>query len=89
MKGEAVTGNDSLVNEGQMVSWADECDGLVDSLSVVTGLKDEIWEFDERSMTWERGGEPLVVVLLATEVPLELEYSSVKEFGCKENVDSN
>ena len=46
-----------------MVSWVDECDGLVDSLFVVTGLKDEIWEFDERSMTWERGGEPLVVVL--------------------------
>ena len=63
MEGEAVTGNDSLVNEGQMVSWVDECDGLVDSLFVVTGLKDEIWEFDERSMTWERGGEPLVVVL--------------------------
>ena len=63
MEGEVITGNDSLVNEGQMVSWADECDGLVDSLSVVIGLKDEIWEFDERSMTWERGGEPLVVVL--------------------------
>lgn len=46
MEGEAVTGNDSLVNEGQMVSWVDECDGLVDSLFVVTGLKDEIWEFD-------------------------------------------
>ena len=27
MEGEAVTGNDSLVNEGQMVSWVDECDG--------------------------------------------------------------
>ena len=69
MEGEAVTGNDSLVNEGQMVSWVDECDGLVDSLFVVIGLKDEIWEFDERSMTWERGGEPLVVVLWPQKFP--------------------
>ena len=69
MEGEAVTGNDSLVNEGQMVSWVDECDGLVDSLFVVTGLKDEIWEFDERSMTWERGGKPLVVVLWLQKFP--------------------
>ena len=69
MEGEVVTGNDSLVNEGQMVSWVDECDGLVDSLFVVTGLKDEIWEFDERSMTWERGGKPLVVVLWLQKFP--------------------
>ena len=81
MEGQAVIGNNSVVNEGHMVSYADECNGLVDSLSVVTGLEDE--------MTWERGGEPLVVVPLATIVPLEMEYSSVKELGCKENVDRN
>uniref|UniRef100_A0A7N2L369 Uncharacterized protein n=1 Tax=Quercus lobata TaxID=97700 RepID=A0A7N2L369_QUELO len=89
MEGQAVIGNNSVVNEGHMVSWADECNGLVDSLSVVTGSEDEMWEFDERSMTWERGGEPLVLVPLAVIVPLEMEYSSVKELGCKENVDSN
>ena len=31
---ETVTGNDSFINDGQMVSWAEDCDGLVDSLSI-------------------------------------------------------
>lgn len=39
MEGEAVSGNNSFVNEGLLVNWADECDGLVDSLSVVTGQR--------------------------------------------------
>ena len=34
-----------------------------------------MWDFDERLMTWECSGKPLVVVTLATEVPLELEGS--------------
>ena len=29
---ETVTGNDSFINDGQMVSWAEDCDGLVDSV---------------------------------------------------------
>ena len=89
MEGESVPGISSIINEGQRVSWANESDGLVDSLSVVLGLEDEIWEFDERLMTWERGGEPLVVVPLATEGPLDLESSPMKELGCKESVDNN
>ena len=89
MEGESVPGISSIINEGQRVSWANESDGLVDSLSVVLGLEDEIWEFDERLMTWERGGEPLVVVPLATEGPLDLESSPTKELGCKESVDNN
>ena len=40
-------------------------------------------------MTWERGGEPLVVVPLATKIPLEIECNTGMELGCKENVDSN
>ena len=40
-------------------------------------------------MTWEMCGKPLVVVPLATEVPLELEYNSEKAVGCQETVDSN
>ena len=89
MEGESVPGISSIINEGQRVSWANESDGLVDSLSVVLGLEDEIWEFDERLMTWERGGEPLVVVPLATKVPLDLESSPMKELGCKESVVNN
>ena len=86
---ETVTGNDSFIGEGQIVSWAEDCDGLVDSLSIVIKAEEETWEFDERSMTWECSGKPLVVVPLATKVPLELEYSSELGVGCKESVDSN
>ena len=86
---ETVTGNDSFISEGQIVSWAEHCDGLVDSLSIVIKAEEETWEFDERSMTWECSGKPLVVVPLATKVPLELEYSSELGVGCKELVDSN
>ena len=50
-----------------------------------------MWELDERSMTWECSGKPLVVVPLATEVPLESEYFSELGVGCKESkmVDNN
>ena len=33
------------------MSWAEDCDGLVDSLSIVIEAKEEIWDFDERLMT--------------------------------------
>ena len=87
--GEVVTGNNSIIKEGHIVSSVDECDKIVDSMFVATGSEDELWEFDERLMTWEKGGEPLVVFPLAIEVPLELEYNPVKEIGCKENIDSH
>ena len=89
MEGEFILGISYIVNEGQRVSWANEGEGLVDSLSMVSESENEIWEFDERLMTWERGGEPLVVVTLATEGPLELVSSPVKELGCKESVDNS
>ena len=72
-----------------MFSWAEDCDGLVDSLSIVNEAEEEMWDFNERSMTWDCSGKPLVVVPLATEVPLELECSSKLGVGCKESVDGN
>lgn len=48
MEGEFVPGISSIVNDGHRVSWADEGDGLVDSLFVVPWSEDEICEFDER-----------------------------------------
>ena len=55
---------------------------------MVPGLESEMWEFDERLRSCERGDEPLVVVPLATEGPLELVSSHVKEIGCKDSVDN-
>ena len=56
---------------------------------MVPGPENVMWEFDERLISWERGGEPLVVVPLATEGPLELVSSPIKEIGCKESVDNS
>ena len=55
---------------------------------MVLGSESEMWEFDERLRSCERGDEPLVVVLLATEGLLELVSSHVKEIGCKDSVDN-
>ena len=38
---EIGTDNDSFSNDGQMVSWAEDCDGLVDSLSIVNEAEEE------------------------------------------------
>ena len=86
---KTVTGNDSFINDGQMINWVEDCDGLVDSLSILNKVEEEIWDFDESLMTWECSGKPLVVAPLATEDPLELECSSELGVGCKESVDGN
>ena len=51
---------------------------LVESLIVVPGIESELWESDKRLRSYEGGDEPLVVVPLATEGPLELVSSHVK-----------
>ena len=55
---------------------------------MVPGPENVMWEFDERLMSWERGGEPLVVVPSAIEGPLESVSSPLKEIRCKESVDN-
>ena len=32
------------------MSWVKDCDGFVDSLSIVTEAEEEMWDFDERLM---------------------------------------
>ena len=86
LEGECVPGNESYTNEGERVTWADEGEGLVES--VVLGSESEWWEFGDRLRSCEGGDEPLVVVPLATEGLVELVTSPVKEIGCKESVDN-
>ena len=85
LEGDCVLGNDSCTYEGQRVSWADDCAGLVEYFP---GSESELWEVGETLNLCEDGDEPLVVLPLATEGPTELESSQVQEIGCKESVDS-
>ena len=55
---------------------------------MVLGSENEMWESDEMLRFCERGDEPLVVVPLTTEGPLELVSSHVREIGCKESGDN-
>ena len=82
LEGDCVPGNDSSTYEGQKVSRANECEGLVEYFP---RSKSELWEVGERLRSCEGGNEPLVVVPLAMEGLTELESSHVKEIGCKES----
>ena len=82
-EGETGPGDNCFVTKRKIVSWADKRDKVVDSLTVVNGLEDELWELDERFMTWERGREPLVVVPLVTEISLEIECNSGMDLGVR------
>ena len=55
---------------------------------MVPGLVSELWESDERLRSCAGGEEPLVVVPLATEGPVESVPSHVKEIRCTEGVDN-
>ena len=55
---------------------------------MVPGSESEMWDFDERLRSCAGGEEPLVVVSLATEGPVESVPSHVKEIRCMESVDN-
>ncbi|KAK7850762.1 general transcription factor iie subunit 2 [Quercus suber] len=44
---ETVTSIDSFINDGQMVSWAEDCDGLVDSVSIMA-LQEKLDRFKKQ-----------------------------------------
>ena len=39
-------GNNTFKEEGHIVSWADDCDGALDNVYVVSGLDCELGDFD-------------------------------------------
>ena len=86
LEGGCVPSNASSFKEGQWVT--DEGEGLVEYLSMVPGSESEMWDFDERLRSCAGGEEPLVVVPLATEGPVESVPSHVKEIRCMESVDN-
>ena len=66
-------GNNTSKEERHIVSWADECDGGLDNISVVLGLDCELWDSNGGLVNWEKMKESLVVQPLAManlDVPL-------------------
>ena len=78
----------SLFNEGQIISWAPECDGVGSSVVFDFVSEGEAWDSDERLLDWEHLGKPLKVAPLAMDNSVVTEITKVEEIGCKRDVDN-
>ena len=87
-KGVVNLGLASLFNEGQIISWAPECDGVGSSVVSDFGTEGEAWDSDEGLLDWEHLGEPLEVAPLAMDNSVVTEITKVEEIGCKRDVDN-
>lgn len=95
-EGGNVPGTNSFLGNGQITSWADECDGAMDFASANMGLESEVWKSNEGFMPFECSGEPLVMAPLASENPTESETELMKvsernpmEVGSSEKINSS
>ena len=96
LKGGNALGTYSFLGDGQITSWADECDGAVDFSSADMGLECEVWKSNEGFLPFECSGEPLVVTPLASENPtesrsklMELSERNPMEVGSSEKINSS
>ena len=73
LEGVEGQGNNTF-KEGNIVSWADECDGTLDNVSAVSRLDCEGGggDSDGGFLNWEKIKEPLVVQPLAMANPVPL-----------------
>ena len=78
-----------LVNEGQIISWASECDGVVGSIASEFGSEGEAWDSEEGLLNWEHLGELLEVAPLAIDNSVVMETPTVEERGCMVDVDNS
>ena len=78
----------SLINKGQITSWASECDGVVGSIASEIGSEGEAWDSDEGLLNWEHLGEPSVVAPLAMDNSVVMEIPPVEDIGCTVVVDN-
>ena len=69
LEGPEGQGNTTFKEERHIVSWANECDGALDNISVVVGLDCELWDSDGVFVNWEKMKESLVVQRLAMANP--------------------
>ena len=53
LEGAVGQGINTFKEEGHLVSWADDCVGALDNVSVVSGSNCELGDFDEGLVNWE------------------------------------
>ena len=69
LKGAEGQGNNTFKEEGHIISWADECDGALDNVFVVSRSNCELWDFNGGLVNSEKIKEPLAVRPLAMANP--------------------
>nr|XP_023918467.1 uncharacterized protein LOC112030014 [Quercus suber] len=70
LEGAVGQGNNTFKEEGHIVSWANECEGALDNVSLVSGSDCELGESNGGLVNWENDKEPLVVQPLAMANPV-------------------
>ena len=78
----------SPFNEGQIISWDFECDGVGGSIVSDFGSEGVAWDSDEGLLDWDHIGEPLEVAPLAMDNSVVMEIPTIEEIGAKVDVDN-
>ena len=78
----------SPFNEGQIISWDSECDGVGGSIVFDFGSEGVAWDSDEGLLDWDHIGEPLKVAPLAMDNSVVMEIPTIEEIGAKVDVDN-
>ena len=78
----------SPFNEGQIISWDSECDGVGDSIVFDFGSEGVAWDFDEGLLDWDHIGEPLKVAPLAMDNSVVMEIPLIEDIGSMVDVDN-
>ena len=78
----------SPFNEGQIISWDSECDGVRGSIVFDFGSKGVAWDSDKGLLDWDHIGEPLKVAPLAMDNSVVMEIPTAKKIGGKADVDN-
>ena len=89
-EGVSNSGMAHLANEGHIVCWDSEVEGVGVGGSVVSdfGSEGDVWNSDEELLDWNHLGEPLEVAPLAMDNSVGKEFPTAEKIGGKVDVDN-
>ena len=78
----------SPFNEGQIISWDFECEGVGGFVVFDFGSEGVAWDSDEGLLDWDHLGDPLEVAPLAMDNSVVMEIPTAEKIGGKADVDN-
>ena len=88
LEGVVDLGMASLSNEGQIISWAFECNGVVGSVAIEIGSEGKAWDSNKGLLNWEHLSEPLVMAPSAMDNSVVTEIPLMEDIGCTTDIDN-